>query len=96
MIISFWWRNNTVVFTLLLIATVAVLLLSKNKRFETVIFLTGALFGPSMEAIAIRAGAWQYANPSFTGIPMWLPLLWGLTAVFLMKIARWMTPGMSS
>ena len=92
-VIARFWTNNVVVFAVLLAATFAVFLRKGYRPADGVGFLLGAILGPSMEAILIRAGAWSYGNPSFLGIPIWLPLLWGLTIVALLRITAWVTCG---
>jgi uncharacterized membrane protein YoaT (DUF817 family) len=77
------------IFITLVMAFGLVLFHSKRKRSDMIAFLVGMVLGPTMEIIIIHYGAWQYANPSAAGIPMWLPLLWGLTSIFLLKITRW-------
>jgi len=37
---------------------------------------------------AIYFGAWSYANPTMLGIPLWLPLAWGIAAVFVKRVAE--------
>ncbi len=90
------WRSTVILGSVLMMLTLLLFLVSGNRARDAVPFCTGALLGPLMEAIVIRSGAWQYAQPTFAGIPLWLPFLWGLTAVFLMKISRWCLPAVSS
>ena len=89
-LVSAFWRNNGLLFLTLLAASAVLLLLSGNRRRDIVPFVAGALLGPIMEAVVIRTGAWQYAHPTAFGIPVWLPLLWGLTALSLVRISRWL------
>jgi len=51
------------------------------------LFVLGAIVGPAAEAIAVSAGAWAYAHPSFLGIPLWLPLAWGVAVALVKGIA---------
>jgi hypothetical protein len=81
-------HQNTLLLTALLgSATSIILIRSRHQPADLIPFIVGALLGPGMEIIVIRFGAWSYAHPSVAGIPVWLPMLWGLTAFFLMKIS---------
>jgi len=85
--------------TLLFVFGVAmVALLYMNNILLTLIILAGwitaiklwhvkhdiYLFGTA----AVKTGAWQYSNPSLLGIPVWLPLLWGIAVVFINRVAN--------
>jgi hypothetical protein len=52
-------------------------------------FVIMAFFGPTMEMVAVRAGVWHYAQHTPLGIPLWLPILWGLAAMYAMHFAVW-------
>ena len=45
-----------------------------------------AIAGPSVEAIISAAGAFDYADPDFAGIPMWLPALWANGGLFIRRL----------
>jgi hypothetical protein len=59
-----------------------------HKRHDAVFFATGAIVGSIAEIICVNYGAWQYANPSFLRIPLWLPFAWGLASVLVIRIAE--------
>jgi len=59
----------------------------KNSTWKVYVF--GVFFGGLSESFAILVGgAWTYPLPDFLGIPMWLPLLWGVAALFSTQVAR--------
>lgn len=58
-----------------------------SKR-SLVVYLVGFIFGPIAESVTIHAGAWQYAQPDFLGIPIWLPFLWANAALFAVNTER--------
>lgn len=71
----------------LTVALVPILLAVLYKRPERQIAL-GFLIGAAMttlEFICIRFGMWQYFRVQNT-IPMWLPVLWTLVALFVMDV----------
>jgi hypothetical protein len=81
------WQNNILLFTALLIECGVTIKLWKKKH-DIMYFIVGATLGPLLEIIFIYYGIWMYTKPTFLGIPMWLPLLWGFAAIVLSRIAR--------
>ena len=79
--VLFFWQQNALL-TLLLLAICAATLVTIGKKDFPVFFLT-SLFGALSEILAIRFGVWTYANPTYLGIPLWLPLLWGQASLFI-------------
>ena len=57
------------------------------NRNDIYYFISGALIGPAADIICIRFGAWSYTNPTFFGIPVWLPIAWGAATVLIMRFA---------
>lgn len=54
-------------------------------KWEVLWFAIVGYMGAYAEALIIRSGgAWTYAQPQFMSIPIWLPAIWGLTAISLM------------
>ena len=51
-------------------------------------FLIAALLGAAAEIVAVKFGAWQYANSTYFGVPLWLPLLWGSATVFIARLTE--------
>lgn len=77
---------------LALTALSAVFLLLHKKMAYLYVFAITAFFGPLAEAVAIYFGAWTYAIPQFIGIPVWLPVLWGLAGVFIVRVLNRVAP----
>lgn len=48
----------------------------------------GALLGTFAEILSIEYGVWSYAKPSFLGVPIWLPFMWGLAIVLVTKVSK--------
>lgn len=85
----FWLWPHPVLLTLCLAAVSLVVLLQRHRQRELSYFVTAFIFGPMAEVIASASGAWSYATPFFpTGIPLWLPFLWGIAFLQLMKISE--------
>ncbi len=55
-----------------------------HSRSDVLFFLVAAVMGPLGESVAVSFGAWQYALP-WAGIPLWLPLGWGIAVLYLKK-----------
>lgn len=63
-------------------------MLSVNKsKIELIIFIRCGFLGAIAEGIAVYYGVWEYSNDSFFGIPIWLPILWAIAAVFILRMA---------
>ena len=86
-LISLFYKNNLLLTGLL---SVGVLIGMKfwHKKHDIYFFAIGAIIGPVGEIIAIYFGAWQYANPSLLGIPIWLPIVWGLAMILVKRLAE--------
>ena len=83
---SVLWRTPLALTVLLIVTGVAIYAL-RPSRTSAFVYLIGFLFGPLAEAVSIRTGAWEYASPTFLGIPLWLPFVWGIAALFIQNTA---------
>jgi hypothetical protein len=45
------------------------------------------ILGPLAEFGAVSFGAWEYSKP-FYFIPIWLPFVWGISALFMKNISE--------
>lgn len=81
------FQNNLLLTGVLLIAWV-IGIVFWHKKHDIVFFVSGAILGPIGEIICIHFGVWQYANPNFLGIPLWLPFAWGLATIFIKRVAE--------
>ncbi len=81
------WRNNPLLFTVML-AGCLLALWRWHDRLELSFFLIIAVLGTLAEAVFVRSGVWQYANPSFLGLPLWFPLAFGTTGLVGARLAR--------
>ena len=82
-LISILYTDN-ILLTFLLVMILLIGIKGWYKRHDIYFLIAGAIIGPVGEAICIYFGAWGYTNPTFLGIPMWLPLVWG-SAVTVIK-----------
>ncbi len=58
-----------------------------HSRSDVLFFSLAAVMGPLGESVAVHLGAWQYTLP-WAGIPLWLPLGWGVAALYLKKTSE--------
>lgn len=84
---ALFYKNN-ILLTLILLASWAAGIKFWHKKHDIYFYVAGAIIGPISEIICIRFGVWQYANPTFLGIPMWLPLAWGLITMLIKRISE--------
>lgn len=81
-IVSFFWSTPLTV--LLVLSAIGLSMLKLRSRREDVfLFMSTSASGAVAEAVAIYFGAWEYATPHFAGVPYWLPVLWGIAAIFI-------------
>lgn len=67
---------------------ISMIMLTKwHERSDLIFYFVAFGLGPIGEAFAIYLGAWQYSKPFYL-IPVWLPFLWGISALFLKKISE--------
>lgn len=85
--IVIFYQNNFLL-TFLLATGWLIGILFWHKNHDIYFYVAGAILGPLSEIVAIYFGAWEYTNPSFLGIPIWLPFAWGLVTMMLKRISE--------
>src|SRR3989338_6981622 len=63
------------------LAVIAAVIIDNKKSLF--VFIRSGIYGAGAEMIAIYFGVWNYTNPQFFGIPAWLPILWGIAALYI-------------
>lgn len=58
-----------------------------HSKKDLVYYSVAFILGPVGEIFAAQAGAWTYAKPFFY-IPLWLPFLWGVASLFMMRLSE--------
>jgi len=83
--VAFLWRTSFLLFSVL--AVIALLLfVVQRDRGEALLFVLAGIWGLTAEWIVMFFGAWEYRIAHVLGAPYWLPILWGLAAVFLKRL----------
>ena len=85
MLMALLWDKNLL---LIIIATgyVAFLLLIWHEAEDLMCFFFVLIVGTASEIVAVNFNVYTYNNPTFLGIPIWLPLAWGTAALCLRRI----------
>lgn len=90
-IMSFLWRDNLFTTAALTFLSVGILMFW-NKLEDVFRYGVAAIGGPTAEAVCIYFGVWAYSNPTIL-IPIWLPLVWGLTGIISGRLADYFLRG---
>jgi len=88
--VGFLWPRPYVLSGFLFLLA-AFLLWRWHTRTDLCFFLLGALLGPLGELFAVARGAWEYPEPNGV-VPIWLPLGWGISMLFLGRICLALAP----
>ena len=80
--------GNSLLLTIILILLSGVYFYFRHTREDLYFYFIALIVGPFGETIAIKLGAWYYAQPEFFGIPLWLPVLWGLSGIVLKNLLK--------
>ena len=83
-LIGLFWEDNFVL-TLLVAVYTAFLLKLWHEGGDMRCFIFVVVVGTASEIVSVSFGAWTYNNPTFLGIPIWLPLTWGIAALCLRR-----------
>ncbi len=79
--------HKPVVLTICYVAISAVAVTRWHTRSDLLFYLVTFVLGPIGESVAVYLGAWKYSKPLFL-IPLWLPFLWGICALFMKNISE--------
>ena len=79
------WKYNLILLLVLSILAILMLWMNKSKQ-EIKTFIFCAFFGAIFESLAILFGVWKYDNPNLLNIPIWLIVLWGIAAIFMVRV----------
>ena len=87
---SLWHKP---VFLTICYALMSIVVLAKwHSKSDLLFYFITFVLGPVGESVAIYRGAWEYTKPLYL-IPLWLPFLWGICALFLKNISETILKG---
>lgn len=78
--------GGAVVLALALGALAVVRVLTSGVRGDWAYALAASVLGPAGEAIISALGAFDYVEPDFAGIPIWLPALWANAGLLIRRL----------
>ena len=84
-LVSTLWPQPLVLTTLILTVSITYFLLFKKKN-DLLFFVVAAIAGPVGEGLVSSSGLWKYSGQTIFGIPYWLPLAWGITAIIIKRL----------
>lgn len=87
-VVTFWWKYTIFITLTLIVLSVLIMFVDSFKYIKT--FIVAGLVGALAESIAIQAGGWTYAINHLLGIPIWLPILWGMASIIILSISRFL------
>ncbi len=90
-----FWQNTLLLIVLLVLIGIAMYIINPQKISIWVYMIT-IIFGPLSEIIAMRSGAWFYADPYILGIPLWLPFVWANTGLFILNTSDFIRTSIKS
>ena len=82
---SFLWPSP-IVLSLCYILISIFMLYRWHTKSDLIFYFVAFVLGPTGEFVAVYFGAWKYSKPLYL-IPLWLPFLWGIAALFIKKLS---------
>jgi hypothetical protein len=73
------------------VIALSILLCFRFRRDLVIPVILGYFLGPIAEALCVEGGLWSYAPSTTHLIPLWLPPLWGLAALGLTMLSKWLS-----
>jgi Protein of unknown function (DUF2878) len=77
---------NAALFAVALLVLLAVRLAFVSVPGDWAFALVAAIAGPAVEAAIHAIGAFDYTEPDFLGIPLWLPALWAIGGLAIRRL----------
>jgi len=82
---ALFWRSTSLS-TLAATALTVTAFIFFNKKNDSIFFLSGLLLGGLGESLVVLSGAWCYSKPLIFGIPLWLPIYWGISVMVIRRL----------
>jgi hypothetical protein len=86
---------NATLFAVALLVLLSVRLAFAPAPGDWVFALAAAIAGPAVEATIHAAGAFDYTEPDFLGLPLWLPVLWANGGLAIRRLFGPLAPARS-
>jgi len=85
-LVGFFWRAPAIL-TIFYVMISLIMLTQWHEKSDLIFYFVAFSLGPIGETFAIYLGAWKYSKPFYL-VPIWLPFLWGISALFVKKISE--------
>lgn len=85
-LMAYGWMYPVKLAVVFAVEILAIWMWDRRKRDEVWLGVTIVL-GPIVDLIAVGGGAWSYGAPFVAGIPVWLPLAYGISGLLLRRLA---------
>lgn len=85
-LVSILW-HRPIVLSLCYVLISIVMLYKWHTKSDVIFYCVAFVAGPVGEFVAVYFGAWEYSKPIYL-IPIWLPFLWGIAALFMKKLSE--------
>jgi hypothetical protein len=85
-LVGFLWQRPSIL-TILYVVISLIMLTRWHGKSDLIFYFVAFSLGPIGEAFAICLGAWKYSKPFYL-VPIWLPFLWGISALFVKRISE--------
>jgi hypothetical protein len=90
-LVGIFWHKPAIL-TIFYVVISVIMLTKWHEKSDLTFYFVAFILGPIGEVFAIYLGAWQYTKPFYL-IPIWLPLLWGISALFIKKLSETLSKG---
>ena len=84
-------KKESIVTPLALLSAFGVLVLSQDFQFDVLYFIICCTVGFLIELFLIRIGHQQFTH-SILPMPIWLPVVWGIGGLSIIRLAEWLVP----
>ena len=85
-LVGLFW-HKPVILTICYAVISLIVLIKWHTKSDLFFYFVAFVLGPAGESVAIYCGAWKYSEPFYL-IPLWLPFLWGICALFVKNISE--------
>jgi hypothetical protein len=86
LVISLWGFPRLLTMVIILLTLIYFLFFKQKGDYQW--YLVTAILGPIGEIWAVASGLWEYNTETILGVPYWLPLAWGITALVFRKALK--------
>jgi hypothetical protein len=85
-LVAILWHKP--MFLMLCYVLVSLILFGKwHTKSDALFYVLAFILGSLGEFVAVSCGAWEYSKPFYV-IPIWLPFIWGISALFMKNISE--------